>query len=72
MTVQFDVEEQNNAEGVGQFQPQGWSASDNPGNAIQNKKTNPERVRRAMNPFRVVRLFLTLFTQGSRCARTLG
>ena len=43
---------------------QGWSASDNPGNA--NKKAyNPERVRRATNPFRVD-LFFLADTQGSR------
>ena len=37
-----------------------------------NFKFNRERVCLAINPFRVHRRFYSSYTQGSRCARTLG
>jgi hypothetical protein len=44
--------------------------SENLGFAVQ-KRRNPERVRRAANPFRVLVFFIS-FTQGCRYAPTAG
>jgi hypothetical protein len=64
--MQFDC----NAEGVGYFEPSGWSAATTLGTELQSM-INPERVRQLLNPYRV-RGFIPILTQGCRFAPTAG